>query len=96
MEFIQLTWPFTDWDNNGWSLNKSGIKYFQLGIEYPNCFSYYETEDNLATVTINNVEYFLNSINILEFQYTPKETVTINLSSVDNPYAIINIAYDAD
>lgn len=91
------------------TFNKSNISYLQLGIEHPHSIPISELEtletdnDWPIVVTINSAtpelitqhDFVISTKDILEFKPNGLSTITVLIKEkTDNPYLIINAAYE--
>lgn len=105
MKFEQYVGPFT---SNTLILNKRNVTYLQIGIEHPHSIPLSEIPENNDNIrwpiivsinkNLNNVgftqkDYIITENDILEFELN-HDTVDIIIHKNENPYLIINVAYE--
>lgn len=105
MRLQQFIGPFT---NNQVLFNINNVSYMQLGIEHPHSIPLSELEsleDNQVIVGIYTSEEDSNAItqkdfiifekDILEFRLNGRKTIKVVIrQNINNPYLIINAAYE--
>lgn len=105
MKFEQYIGPFT---SDTIILNKRNVTYLQIGIEHPQSIPISEIPENNDVIdwpiiiginrSSNNSnftekDYIITDKDILEFELN-HETVNITIYENENPYLIINVAYE--
>ena len=106
MRLEQYVGPFT---TNQVVFNKSNVSYLQLGIERPHSIPISELDDinndsdwpivvaiNSSTPEITTTKDFvITTKDILELKPNGLTTITVTIKdNIDNPYLIINAAYE--
>lgn len=74
-------------------LGLSGVTYVQIGIEYPYSIPISESVPTII-LSINNTNYCITEKDILEFEQLDLDQLSITVQEANNPYFIIDIAYE--
>ena len=74
-------------------LGLSGVTYVQIGIEHPHSIPISESAPT-AILSINNTNYCITEKDILEFEQLDLDQLSITVQEANNPYFIIDIAYE--
>lgn len=74
-------------------LGLSNVTYIQIGIEHPHSVPISEQESTVILL-INNVTYAITEKDILEFENLNLSNLSIVIEEANNPYFIIDIAYE--
>lgn len=105
MKFEQYIGPFT---SNTLIFNKRNVTYLQIGIEHPHSIPISEIPENNNNIEwpiiigINRnsnssnfmeKDYVITDYDALEFELN-HETVNVVIYENNNPYLIINVAYE--
>ena len=105
MRLEQYIGPFT---SNQIIFNKKNVHYLQLGIEHPHSIPISEldnfTENSWPIILaidsenpniITHKDYMLTIKDILELRFNQAKNISIIIKDkIDNPYLIINAAYE--
>jgi hypothetical protein len=97
MKALQFTYPF---ETNPIVVNLAGAKYMQIGIECPHSIPLSEIPINGSnvgyslSVNINGKDYNVTDKDILEFSDLDRSEVRVLINEPDNPYIIVDIAYE--
>lgn len=100
MRFIQEIGPFDSYQR---VFDKSNVNYLQLGIEHPYSIPISVLEENddwPILLKINEKDFYIGQLDLLEFKLN-HSSIHIDLDNTyydtqNDPYLIINIAYEAD
>ena len=74
-------------------LGLSGVTYVQIGIEHPHSIPISESAPTVI-LSINNTNYCITEKDILEFEQLDLDQFSITVQEANNPYFIIDIAYE--
>ena len=91
MKSKQFIGPFSSGESL--DLGLSSVKYIQIGIESPHSIPISETSP-VIVLSINNVDYEIGEKDILEFENLNLSQLSIIAKKINNPYVIIDIAYE--
>lgn len=91
MKSKQFTGPFSI--GQSIDLGLSGVRYVQIGIEHPHSIPISEITP-ITILSINNVDYCITEKDILEFEQLNLDELSIVIQEANNPYFIIDIAYE--
>lgn len=91
MKAKQFIGPFST--GQSIDLGLSSVTYLQIGIEHPHSIPISEQEPEVI-LSINNVTYSITDKDILEFENLNLSNLSIVIEEANNPYFIINIAYE--
>lgn len=91
MKAKQFIGPFST--GQSIDLGLSNVTYLQIGIEHPHSIPISEQEPEVI-LSINNITYSITDKDILEFEYLNLSNLSIVIEEADNPYFIIDIAYE--
>lgn len=73
-------------------LGLSGVKYVQIGIEYPHSIPISEATPS-TVLSINNINYYITEKDTLEFEQLNLDELSIIVREANDPYIIIDVVY---
>ena len=88
MKAIQYRYPFPP------TISLSNVISLQIGVQYYNINPLYSKKSFTIPLLINNHSYSITDRDILEFDNIYEREVNITILERNNPYLIIDIAYD--
>lgn len=91
MKSKQFIGPFSI--NQSLDLGLSNVTYIQIGIEHPHSIPISEKSPTVI-LSINNIDYAITEKDILEFENLNLSNLSIVVKEANNPYFIIDIAYE--
>ena len=91
MKAKQFIGPFST--GQSIDLGLSGVTYVQIGIEHPHSIPISESAPTVI-LSINNTDYCITEKDILEFEQLDLDQLSIIVQEANNPYFIIDIAYE--
>lgn len=88
MKAIQYKYPFPK------NILLTNVISLQIGVQYYNINPLYTKDNFTIPLLINNHNYSITDRDILEFNNIYEREVSISILEKNNPYLIIDIAYD--